>query len=173
MRLICMILFIPYLAIKSIRERISVSIASRMLRKEYLCFFGARISASCKISPGVKVNGKRNLTLNDNVFVGSNCTFVCYEEPIVIGKNTLIAQDCFIITRNHKFNVDSPIREQGYTNNPVKIGDDVWIGAKCVILPGVNIGNGAIVAAGSVVTRSVASHHVVGGVPARVISVRR
>jgi len=61
------------------------------------------------------------------------------------------------------------IDAQGCSSAPVCIGDDVWIGARAVILPGVNIGRGAVIGAGAVVTRNVAANSVVAGVPARLL----
>jgi tetrahydrodipicolinate N-succinyltransferase len=68
---------------------------------------------------------------------------------------------------NHEYE-DSTIR----SNEPIVIGIDVWIGANVIILPGVNIGDGAVLAAGAVVTRSVAPYAIVGGVPAKIIKYR-
>lgn len=65
-----------------------------------------------------------------------------------------------------------PIREQGEEERPVVVGDDVWIGANVVILPGVEIKRGAVIAAGAVVTKDVGELEIVGGVPARVIGRR-
>ena len=59
------------------------------------------------------------------------------------------------------------------TIRPVRIGNDVWIGANCTILPGVSIGDGAVIGAGSVVTRSVASQTIVAGSPARLLRQRK
>ena len=77
-------------------------------------------------------------------------------------------------SRNHAFDrCDVPMREQGYgPEKTIIIGDDVWIGGHVIILPGVNIGNGAIVGAGAVVTRDVPEYAVVGGNPAKVIRFR-
>ena len=64
--------------------------------------------------------------------------------------------------------------QQGFEEErPVYIGDDVWIGDRVMILPGVHVGNGSIIAAGAVVTKDVPDHTVVGGVPAKVISIRK
>jgi acetyltransferase-like isoleucine patch superfamily enzyme len=61
------------------------------------------------------------------------------------------------------------IDEQGVSTNPVTIGDDIWIGANAVILPGVTIGDHSVVAAGAVVTKDVPPHTLVAGVPAKII----
>ena len=79
-----------------------------------------------------------------------------------------------ILGVNHRFDdCERPMIEQGYHDRkPVAIGDDVWIGTRAIILPGVRIGRGAIVAAGAVVTRDVNEFDIVGGNPARVIRSR-
>lgn len=92
---------------------------------------------------------------------------------VQIGSDVLMGPDVKIITRNHVF--DDPkiiINHQGITFHPVIIGNDVWIGANAVILPGVKIGDGAVIAAGAVVTKDVAPYTIVGGVPAKVIGKR-
>lgn len=93
---------------------------------------------------------------------------------IVIGDNCLIAQYVSIIAANHSTMKDIPIREQpaDLSRNTVHIGDDVWIGANAVILPGVRIGSGAIIAAGSVVTGDIEEYVIAAGVPARVLRSR-
>ena len=78
----------------------------------------------------------------------------------------LIGQQVVIATLNHDF---LPEKRANMLPSPVKIGNAVWIGAHATILPGVSIGNGAIVAAGAVVTKDVPENTVVGGVPAKVI----
>lgn len=92
---------------------------------------------------------------------------------LTIGRNVRIGQHVCIYTSNHNFNrCDRPICAQGLTTKPVVIEDDVWIGAHAVILPGVRIHHGSIVAAGAVVSRDVPPFSVVGGVPARKIKER-
>lgn len=91
------------------------------------------------------------------------------------GDNVMMAPDCIIYVRNHESSrLDIPMCEQGSTEErPVVIGNDVWIGGRVIILPGVKIGDGAIIGAGSVVTKDVSEYDVVAGNPARVIKDRR
>ena len=92
-----------------------------------------------------------------------------------IGAKCLISQGVSIIGSNHSFVPDFPITEQPSRTDKlgVLIGDAVWIGANSTILPGVTIGSGSIVAAGSVVTRNVPSNVIVAGAPAKVIRERK
>ena len=86
----------------------------------------------------------------------------------------MMGTDVTVITRNHRFDrIDIPMMRQGFEEEkPVYIGDDVWIGDRVIILPGVHVGNGCVIAAGSVVTKDVAPYTVVGGVPAHFIKER-
>jgi len=94
---------------------------------------------------------------------------------IVIGDNCLLSQYVAVIGSNHAITRGQPMRDQPWdlTKAGVRIGNDVWIGAHAVILPGVEIGDGAVVAAGAVVTRNVPAYAVVAGVPAQVMRYRR
>lgn len=90
-----------------------------------------------------------------------------------IGDNVMIGPYCQIITANHKYdNLKIPMKEQGIVSKPVTIGDDVWIGAHAIILPGVHIEKGAIIAAGAVVTKNVKKYTIVAGIPAKVVKNR-
>lgn len=93
---------------------------------------------------------------------------------IRIGDNVMMGPEVMIWTRNHCFNrVDIPMRLQGFSEDkPVLIEDDVWIGARVIILPGVRIGRGAILGAGAVVAKDVPDYAIVGGNPAKVIKSR-
>ena len=93
---------------------------------------------------------------------------------ISIGNYVMMGEDCTIITRNHRFErTDIPMMDQGFEEErPVVIGNDVWIGDRVTILPGVTIGDGCIVAAASVVTHDVPPYAIVGGVPAKILKFR-
>lgn len=93
----------------------------------------------------------------------------------IIGKNVMMGPDVCIYASNHAFDrTDIPMNRQGYTpEKPVVIEDDVWIGARVIILPGVHIGTGAVIGAGAVVTKDVPDYAVVGGNPARILKMRK
>lgn len=85
----------------------------------------------------------------------------------------MMGPEVVILTNSHKFNsVDVPMNKQGSFIEPVVIGNDVWIGTRAIILPGVRIGNGVIIGAGAIVTKDVPDYAVVGGVPAKIIRFR-
>lgn len=94
---------------------------------------------------------------------------------VIIGKDVMMGPECKIYTINHRFNdIDKPMRLQGFQEErPVFIGDDVWIGGKVIILPGVHIGNHCIIGAGSVVTKDVPEWAIVAGNPARIKKYRK
>lgn len=87
----------------------------------------------------------------------------------------MMGPECLIYTQNHVFESrEIPMCQQGVTApRPVEIGNDVWIGVRVIILPGVHVGDGAIIGAGSVVTRDVEPYSIVGGNPAKLIRKRR
>ena len=92
---------------------------------------------------------------------------------ISIGENTMIGPRVVIVAANHAFaDLELPIRYQGHIGKCIVIKHDVWIGANCVVLGGVNIGEGSVIGAGAVVTRDVPPREVWGGVPARFIKAR-
>ena len=91
-----------------------------------------------------------------------------------IGDHVMMGEDCTVITRNHRFSAtDKPMMEQGFEEErPVRIGNDVWIGDRVIILPGVTIGDGCIIGAGSVVTRDIPAYAIAAGNPAKVLRYR-
>lgn len=130
------------------------------------------IGKNTQIMRGVEIIHPHRVSIGRDVYIGKNCAFYGYEE-IFIGDNSLIARDTILLTRSHIFSqTDIPIRQQGYTSAPIIIADDVWIGARTTILPGVTIGRGSVIAAGSIVNKSVPEFTIVGGVPAKIIRQR-
>lgn len=118
------------------------------------------------------VGDDARLTVGDYTFIGNGTQFDIVE-ALEIGAHTLIAPGVFITDHAHRKDKGLRIGEQGTTAAPVVVGSDVWIGTRAVILPGVTIGDGAVVGAGAVVTKSVEAGAIVAGVPARQIGTRR
>ena len=112
-------------------------------------------------------NAVGDVVIGDYTRIGIHDTII---GPVTIGSHVNLAQGITVTALNHNFeDKNKRIDEQGVSTKPVVIGDDVWIGANAVILPGVTIGKHAVVAAGAVVTTDVPENTVVGGVPAKVI----
>lgn len=149
---------------------------SRRLRfGQRLRVFWAR-QMGCSL--GENVNIESGAEFDGRLSVGDRSSLGVRSEafgPVSIGRDVMMGPECCILTRNHKHDrCDLPMIEQGYEEyKPVNIGDDIWIGRRVVILPGVTVGRGAIVAAGAVVTRDVEPYSIVGGVPAVIIKSRR
>lgn len=145
---------------------------------------------------GSKFINTQSIRFGLNVSIGENCIFnselgriQCEDHAsfndrvilnasvggsIVIGNNTLVGPGVMMFTANHVFmNPHRLIREQGHITADVIIGEDCWLGAGAIILPGVRIGNGAVIGAGSVVTRDILPYAVAGGVPAAAIKPRQ
>lgn len=92
---------------------------------------------------------------------------------VIIGDKVLIGPNVSIFASNHNYlDKDKAIRDQGYYEGDIKIEDDVWIGAGCVITAGVTIGRGSIIGSGSVVTKSIPEYSIAVGSPAKVIKSR-
>ncbi|WP_373697364.1 sugar O-acetyltransferase [Porphyromonas loveana] len=108
-----------------------------------------------------------NISIGDDCFANMNLVILdC--APVTIGNHVLIGPNVGIYTATHPF--DAATRREGWERAlPVTIGDDVWIGAQCCILPGVTIGAGAVIGAGSVVTRDIPAGMLAYGNPCRVI----
>lgn len=112
-------------------------------------------------------NAVGDVTIGDYTRIGIHNTII---GPVCIGNHVNLAQGITVTALNHNFeDASKRIDEQGISTKPVVIGDDVWIGANAVILPGVTIGSHCVVAAGAVVTKDIPDNCVVGGVPAKVI----
>lgn len=142
--------------------------------KRIRAFFGRRIlkhmGKNVNIEKGA--NFGPEVSIGDNSGIGINCDII---GPVAIGKNVMMGPECAIYTTNHSHDrTDIPMILQGYTpEKPVVIEDDVWIGRRVIILPGVTIGKGCIVAAGAIVTKNTPPYVIVAGNPAKVIKYRK
>lgn len=111
------------------------------------------------------------LVIGKNTYI-NRYTIIDACERIEIGRNCMIGPQCYLTDHDHGWLKDTLVQGQPLVSSPVKIGDDVWIGAGVVVLKGVHIGDGAVIAASAVVTKDVEPYNVVAGVPARVIGKR-
>lgn len=143
------------------------------LKSSYLrIFFGAKIGKQVVFYSGVWIFTGRNLEVGDHVDFAKD-VLITTDGGVSIGHRALIGYRTQILSANHNVPARPQlIFEAGHTKSPVRIGDDVWVGANCVILPGVEIGEGAVIAAGSVVTKHIPAFTYAAGIPARVIKDR-
>lgn len=120
-----------------------------------------------------------NISIGDNVSIGKNAMFMCTRAEIKIGNNVMFGPHVFMITGGHR--IDLIGRYMKSIGNDEKLSEndkdiivegDNWIGANSIILKGVTIGRGAVIAAGAIVTKDVPRYAIVGGNPASIIKMR-
>lgn len=114
---------------------------------------------------------KGEILLGDNIRLNRGVTLTSYAQ-IRIGSFTIVGEFASIRDANHGMEMGTPMRLQPHTTSPITIGRDVWIGRGSCILPGVTIGDGAIIGANSVVTHDIPSHTIAAGAPARILQAR-
>ncbi|MBO0590873.1 CatB-related O-acetyltransferase [Cellulophaga sp. E16_2] len=157
-------------------------------------FKDAVIETGCKISPDTKVLSKtrifyntslNNCTISEYTYIGSNC----FLQNTSVGKFCSVAKHSLIGLGIHPtdlisttplfYRKDNPLKvkllkeDLGFEEyKPITIGHDVWIGARAIVMDGIEIGTGAIVASGAVVTKNIPPYAIVGGVPAKLIKYR-
>jgi acetyltransferase-like isoleucine patch superfamily enzyme len=154
------------------------------------CGSGVRFGQNVTIGCAQNIKIKKNVTFDrgcdlnacgGTLTIGSDCKFnrnvslnASVAGNISFGKNCIIGPGVSLRSSNHiSSELNIPIMHQGHENGCITIGNNVWIGTGAIILPNVNIGDGVIVGAGSVVTKSFSANQVIGGVPAKSIKERR
>ena len=117
---------------------------------------------------------KSKLIVGANTYIGEQNNIRAAGASILIGDNCLISQQVSIVSTNHGIAKETLMNAQKWVSKgDIIIENDVWVGCSCQILAGVKIGEGAIIAAGSLVNKDVESYSIVGGVPAKLISYRK
>ena len=132
-----------------------------------LKLFGAKVAWSVYILPGCRIWQPWRLTIGENSWIDGDVNLYAVDD-IRIGHDAVISEGAFICTASH----DVSSETFALTTAPIEIGDCAWVCVRAIVLPGVKVGEGAVVAAGSVVARDVEPWTVVGGVPAKAIKKR-
>ena len=137
-------------------------------RMKFLKKMFAEIGEGCYIEPPLRTNfGGKHIHFGNNVYCNFGCTFVD-DTHIYVGNNVMFAPNVIVATAAHP--LAPQLREKGLQyNKSVHIGNNCWIGAGAIILPGVTIGDNTVIGAGSVVTKNIPSNVVAVGNPCRVI----
>lgn len=150
------------------RIRYNSSFLSMEERRELLSnLVGYEVDEFTKVAPPFHCDLGFNIILGKNVLINYDCVLqdCC---TITIGDNSLIGPGVKIVTASHPYEAEKR-RDWSVTCSPITIGEDVWIGAGAVILPGVTVGARSIIGAGSVVTKDVPPDAIVAGNPAKII----
>ncbi len=135
------------------------------LRAIFSELIGRPVDESFGLFPPFYTDCGKNIHVGKQVFINMGCKFQD-QGGIFIGDGSLIGHNVVLATLNHAI---PPEDRSSMLPAPIRIGRHVWIGANATVLPGVTIGDGAIIAAGAVVTRDVPENAIVGGVPARIM----
>ena len=118
------------------------------------------------------ISGLENITIGEYSWIGDHCRFHAGKAGLHIGSRVAIAHEVMIITNNHNYQTNYIPFDNRAVSRPIYIGDNVWIGTRVIILPGVKIEEGAIIGAGSVITKSIPKCAIVAGNPARIVGWR-
>lgn len=146
------------------------SIGSKSVRSFCASLMFDKCGKNVNIEHGAFFGSGRGIELGDNSGIGLNCRVA---GPLVIGNDVMMAPNVTIVTQNHKISdLNVPMRLQTAPKQKVTINDDVWIGTNVIILPGITVGKGSVIAGGAVVTKDVPEYAIVGGNPAKVIKFR-
>lgn len=136
------------------------------------------IGKNCNLEHGIYFkydgiwSGGPSIIIEDEVFIGSGCEFNS-NCGIKIGRYSNIASGCRFIDHDHGMKSGFLIGPQPSVKMEIELGEDVWLGCNVVVLKGVKIGNGVVIAAGAVVTKSIPANQIWGGVPARLLGDRK
>ena len=123
------------------------------------------VNETLRLVPPFHTDCGKNIHIGENVFINSNCSMQD-QGGIYIGDNVLIGHNACLLTINHQ---ENPEKRANMFPSPIKIGNNAWLGSNVTVLPGITIGDGAIIAAGAVVTKDVEPNTIVAGVPAKVV----
>lgn len=145
---------------------------SNYLRFACLVLFGAKLKSTA-IGEGVTVFCPWDLRVGTNTTIGARCTLTAYG-GLKIGNDVRIAPNVMILTTDHEYtDAKNLIRNQGFKQGSIEIGNDVWLGGNVVIVKGVCIGDGAVIGSNSVVTDDIPPYAIAVGSPCKVVNRRK
>jgi maltose O-acetyltransferase len=152
-------------------ETIFIGIIIKAIRREVCSKIFYYSGANINVNSGAYFGNGLKISIGSDSSIGQNCQIA---NDVTIGSDVMMAPEVIIFSVGHQTsNTSTSIRLQGNVPaRPVIIGDDVWIGQRSIILPGVTVGSGSIIGSGAVVTKNIAPFSVVGGNPARVLKSR-
>lgn len=141
-------------------KKIRRAFAKKMIKN---CGYDINIERKARFTPDLEIGNRSG--------VGVKCELT---GPVKIGNDVMMGPEVIIYTISHKFDrTDISMMDQGSTEpSAVTIGNDVWIGRRAIIMPGIKIGDGCIIGAGAVVTKDIPPYSVAVGVPAKVVKSR-
>lgn len=132
-----------------------------------------------RLGRGMRMYGSKNIFIGNDVGIGEGALFMCTRAKIHIGNHVMFGPRVTVITGGHRMNMVgrymtsvTDAEKEPEDDRDIVFEGDNWIGANVTVLRGVRVGEGAVIAAGAVVTRDVPPYAIVGGVPARVIKMR-
>lgn len=139
-----------------------------VFRRKIFGWFGMKQGIHCALYARAHYFAPWNIELGQFVCIGPGVELYS-KDKIKIGNNVIVSQGAYLCTASH----DISSRTMDLITKPITVGDNVWIAAKAIVLPGVTIGEGAVVGCGAVVAKNVEPWTVVAGNPARVVGRRR
>jgi acetyltransferase-like isoleucine patch superfamily enzyme len=142
---------------------------SHYIRRKFLALYVEKLGLNSSVLIGVEIRTGKNIFIGNNSIINQHVLLDGRGGKLIIGNNVDIAQEVNIWTLEHDVHNDYHMDKGG----DVIVEDYVWVASRVTILPGVTIGKGAVVAAGSIVTKDVPPMSIVGGVPAKIIGQRR
>lgn len=135
---------------------------------------GLRLPRPYNISPDVNFSNPERIVAGRGLRLGSGCYLWAGHATghIRLGENVMFGPEVMVTCSGYRFNDGAPVTDQAMDEADVTIGDDVWIGARAILLPGARIGDGAIIAAGAIVRGEIPAFSVAAGMPAKVVGQR-
>ena len=160
---------------KTLANQVKQALLRASLRRRGVVVFNNSVLSNveflgeARIEPYCRISGDPKVVVGHNFYMNSHCHV---QGDIVFGDDVLLGPKVVIWGRDHGIAAGELIRKQERVRSPIRVGNDVWIAASCVVLRGVSIGDGAVLGAGAVVTKDIPSNAIAVGNPARVIKYR-